>query len=1282
MATDAPANATTPLARSHPRTIGWIGTTALAMGGSNQSLFLMAALFVGQGAIPGQGSAAVPLLIIGLLLSWAAAPGWTELIMMWPNRVGGIAAACSEAFRPYNPVLAALTGVCYWWGWIPTCGLTALLSASAIHQWYLPGVSVPVLATGIVVAFTIVNLCGIKWVVRLATPIAGISSALALISGLAPVFSGDVDWVQASTFHLTTPFEGWFGDMTSLMAGLYLIGFAAPAFEAASCHVGETVDPDRNVPRAMFASGLMAAVYFVLLPVVWLGVLGPEALGRDLALELGPTLAPVFGSLAKAAAMWFMIFNMFHGTLQPLAGAARTMSQLADDGLLPRSLSARIKTDTPWVATTLTAGLAILFLWIGDPIWLVAAANFTYLIGICMPNVAVWLLRRDAPEMPRPYRAPRGTILLGVIASGVWMVSAILGFEQFGLKTVLIGLAMAYAGAALYAWRVYKDRRAAGLPGFKRTLHLKLTGAMLLVLVLDGAGYLMAVSSLPYADGPLVTTLEDIFVAVAMLTISVGLVLPGMIAHSAAEVSGAARNLVAGTLNDFTRAMEALGRGDLDAAHASVAVTPVVIRSRDEVGEMAESFNELQLEVQRAAIGLDGAREGLMASREALQARVRERNDLIDALTAAKETAEAANAAKGTFLANMSHEIRTPMNGVLGSMELLSRSELNPRQARLVGTARYSSERLLGLINQILDLSKIEAGKLDLDLTDFDLHDTIFDAAELLADQADSKGIELVVRLANDLPRRVHGDPVRLRQVLVNLIGNAVKFTPAGKVELRARLEAVPRAGVGIRVEVEDTGIGLDASAQQRIFEPFSQADESTTRTYGGTGLGLTIVRELVAMMGGEVGVRSSPGNGSVFWFTAALERSGAADAPGAPRPLENLRVLLVGDHVATRDVVRDYLASWSVGADCVGSGVAAINALRDGHAAGRCYDIAILDWAMGEDDAVGVARFVMETPCATLTRIIALAPVSFQEGHARAVAAGVSGFVNKPVRASDLYDELVRVLRHPAAVRAAEPVPVAAPARSGPALDIDVLVAEDNVVNSELVAGYLTPLGCRVHVAGNGRLAVAAFAERSFDLIFMDCQMPEMDGFEATRTIRAMEVARSLPRTPIVALTANAYEKDRLACLDAGMDDFLSKPFNGAGLVGAIQRNLRPSDAPEESLDLGALDEIRSLDDGGRALARVVSLFIDTSERAIDEIGEAIERGDAAAVKSLAHRVKSGCANIGARRLAAICAEMEASYDAPRAELDAMNAGLRAEFDIVRRSLDASVPAPQISKV
>ena len=616
------------------------------MGGSNQMLFLITALFVGQGDIPGQGSASLILLAVGLVLSYASAPGWTELVLMSPNRVGGISAACSEAFKPYSPILSALTGVCYWWGWVPTCGVTAILSGIAIQQWCLPGVPVSVIAIGIVSTFTVVNLLGVRWVAGLAIPIACASALLAFLSAILPIFAGSVDWHRSFDLHLTVPFEGWFGTMTSLMAGLYLVGFGAPAFEAATCHVGETVDPVRNVPRAMRVSGLMAGLFFVVLPVVWLGTLGPEALGHDLSEVLGPTFAPLLGGSAKAAAIGFMMFNMFHGTLQPLAGAARTLAQISEDGLAPRFLSKRMSTDAPYVATLATAGFAIAFLLIGDPIWLIAAANFTYLIGICMPSVAVWLLRRDAPDAERPYRAPKGTIGLGLGAAAVWGASAMLGFEQFGLPTVVVGLLMAYSGALLYGWRKLQDRRERGEKGVGNSLHVKLTGAMLLVLALDAGGYMLAIGALPQTDAAFIAVLEDVFVAVALLTITVGIVLPGMIAHSANQVSAAAQRLANGTVKDLANAMEALGSGRLDAAVASIDVVPVVVNSHDELGAMAESFNVLQDGVKQAALGLHQARIGLSTARsdlietnKTLAVTVAEQERLTGELLIAKEAA-------------------------------------------------------------------------------------------------------------------------------------------------------------------------------------------------------------------------------------------------------------------------------------------------------------------------------------------------------------------------------------------------------------------------------------------------------------------------------------------------------------------------------------------------------------------------------------------------------------------------------------------------------------------
>ena len=1022
--------------RPHPRTIGWLGTTALAMGGSNQMLFILGALFIGQDPIPGQGSAAVPLLILGLLLSWAAAPGWLELVLMYPNRVGGISATCAEAFKPYSPILANLTGVCYWWGWVPTCGVTALLSAAAIHEWIFPKAPVPALACGLVLLFVAINLAGVKWAARSAIVIAIFSASLAFVSALAPVIAGTVDWKQASTFHLTLPFPGWFGAITSAMAGLYLIGFAAPAFEAATCHVGETIDPEKNVPRAMLASGLMAGLYFIVLPVIWLGALGPDALGKDLIQVLGPTFAPVFGSLAKAAALGFMMFNMFHGTLQPLAGAARTLSQLSEDGLLPEFFAQRDRGDAPWVATLLTAGFSIWFLLIGDPIWLIASANFTYLIAIGLPSVAVWLLRKDQPGMHRPFRAPRGMIMLGVLAAAMWGVSTVLGFEQFGLSTVLIGLLFAYSGSVLYAWRKFTDHRKAGLPGIVPSLHVKLTGAMLLVLILDGCGYLLAVRSVPASQTELLALLADIFVCVAILTISVGLILPGMIAHSAVQVSKAAKHLATGTLADFSQAMQALGRGDLAAAHAHVDIQPVVPNSRDELGEMADSFNLLQSEVAKAADGLVGAREGLLQARQELTeshqnleqrvhelaASLLERQRVEIQLRQAKEAAEAADRAKSEFLAIMSHEIRTPMNGVLGFADLLKTTKLSTEQREFVETICTSGESLLVIINDILDFSKIESGLFSLNPQPFLLHDCVSEAVVLCTPPA-NKPIRMSMTIDPAVPPWVTGDEIRLRQILINLLSNAVKFTAAGTVDLRVTLGELP---VGsklddcvLRFSVVDTGIGIPPEKIANLFKPFSQADTTSTRQYGGTGLGLAICKNLVALMGGDISVESITGKGSTFSFTIAI-RAAAPPQMSASIQIEDLLMQKLSDSAS-------------------------------------------------------------------------------------------------PLR---------------------------------------ILVVEDIPMNQVLSLRMLAEMGYRADKVNNGRECLDLLQTTTFDLIFMDLHMPEIDGLAATREIRRRERENpQLPRTFICALTANVMTKNREDCFECGMDDILPKPLRTDELRSVLNR-------------------------------------------------------------------------------------------------------------------------------
>ncbi|WP_199541423.1 ATP-binding protein [Paraburkholderia kururiensis] len=1032
-------------AKPYRRCIGWIGTTALAMGGSNQSLFLIAALFAGQGDIPGQGSAAVPLLIVGLLLSYAALPGWIELVMMSPRRVGGIAAACTEAFAPYGRILSTLTGTCYWWGWVPTCGLTAILSATAIHEWYLPDIAVPVLACSLVLLFTAVNLLGIRWVTRLAVPIATCSALLAFVSALAPVLTGATDWHRAVDFHLTTPFAGWFGNVTSLMAGLYLIGFAAPAFEAAACHAAETRDAGKNVPRAMKASAAMASVYFVVLPLVWLGTLGPQPLGGDLGQVLGPTFAPVFGALAKSAAIWFMMFNMFHGTMQPLAGAARTLSQLADDGLAPRFLSTRNCNDVPVNATLVTAGFAIGFLLIGDPIWLVAAANFTYLIGIAAPSVAVWLLRRDAPHAVRVYRAPRYTIGLGLAAACVWAVATMLGFEQFGLPTVVFGLAMAYSGAAAYAWRRWEDRRRAGLPGIAPTLHLRLTGAMLLVLALDGAGYMQAVTLLPATHLHWRTVLEDIFVMVAMLTITVGIVLPGVISHSAEEISKAAKKLATGTLRDFSAAMSALGRGDLDAAHAAIDMHRVYVRSRDEMGEMAHSFNAMQTEVANAAVSLVDAREGLRNARErltvanqSLRQKIVEQQQLAEELMAAKTVAEVANAAKNQFLARMSHELRTPLNGVVGAADLLLDLNQTGEQYALLMSIRESGTALKSVIDQILDVAEIGANTLNIRREAFDPMALLDAVAAHYRRQAEAKGLTLLHQSFGQACR-VLSDPDRVGQIVANLLSNAIKFTAEGGVMLSTALSTALAArgvdgadaadGVVLTIVVKDTGPGIAHGARETIFASFAQADETRTREHDGAGVGLFLVRELVKRLDGQIHLDSEPGRGTTFTvvlpFTLAQHSSAAsthAHVPSAARdegdPMTSHndpharalparttvhdapRILLAEDNPTNQAVAMASLRRLGLAAQLAGDGEEAVRLFGQ-----HRFDLVLMDCHMPKMDGIAATAAIRTLEAARGTASVPIIAITADMTSANVVqcrSVGVTAIMAKPFTFAD----------------------------------------------------------------------------------------------------------------------------------------------------------------------------------------------------------------------------------------------------------------------------------------
>jgi PAS domain S-box-containing protein len=512
-----------------------------------------------------------------------------------------------------------------------------------------------------------------------------------------------------------------------------------------------------------------------------------------------------------------------------------------------------------------------------------------------------------------------------------------------------------------------------------------------------------------------------------------------------------------------------------------------------------------------------------------------ERSQLDLALVQARDEALRAARTKSEFLANMSHEIRTPMNGVIGMLELLRDTPLSSEQREFVETANNAAGTLLGVINDVLDISKIESGMLALERIDMDVHALVEEVCLMLSGKAEERRLELICFVVPPIPA-VKGDPTRLRQILINLIGNAIKFTPQGEVAVRVFVASEDAARARLRFEVEDTGIGISAEAQSRLFLPFTQADGSTTRRFGGTGLGLSISKNLTEMMGGEIGVSSQEGQGSAFWFTVDLEKGAVPEV----RPIADLRdarILIVDDNPTNRRVLEHYLKTAGVVIHSADSGSEALATLRESVAKGRAFDLALLDHQMPEMDGLEVARIMNEDPALRGIPRVMLSSIG-QFGPAF-TAAGISANLTKPARYAQLIDTIGRALG-----QAVRPPPPAAPAPKATFDGCRLLLVEDNAVNRKLALMVLRKFAIEVAVAEQGREALNLLESDRFDLVLMDCQMPEMDGFEATQEIRVRERASGGYRMPVIAMTANAMEGDRERCLAAGMDDYLTKPF------------------------------------------------------------------------------------------------------------------------------------------